>query len=290
MTEQRLTVSCVQLTARDDDKPGTVKKCLDLIDVAADQGAQLVVLPEVWTGLGYSTPDIYRDIAEPVPGPVTDLLAEKARQHGLHLVGSLYARTANGVYENLAPLVGPDGAIIGSYSKTHLFDAPRRTDIPAGIRESDKVTAGDDLPVFATGLGPVGVTVCSDLRFPEVYRVLTLRGARIIVCASAFLSPRLDHWEFFIRARAAENQVFVVASGQVGTEPMSGISFVGRSMIADPWGTIVATASDVEGVVTAHLDLGLVEVMRDRYPLLAQRRPELYGDLVRQVDDLGSGS
>lgn len=283
MTEQRLTVSCVQLTARDDDKAGTVKKCLELIDVAAAQGAQLVVLPEVWTGLGYSTPDLYREIAEPVPGPTTDLLAEKAQQHGLHIVGSLYARAANGAHENLAPLIGPDGAIIGSYSKTHLFDAPNRIDIPAGMRESDKVSAGDDLPVFDTTLGPIGVTVCSDLRFPEVYRVLTLRGARIIVCASAFLSPRLDHWEFFIRARAAENQVFVAASGQVGTEPISGISFVGRSMITDPWGTVVATASDVEGVVTANLDLGLVDIMRDRYPLLDQRRPELYGEITRPI-------
>ena len=283
MTAQSLTVSCVQLTARDDDKAGTVKKCLELIDQAAAQGAQLVVLPEVWTGLGYSTSDIYREIAEPVPGPTTELLADKARQHGLHIVGSLYARGPGGVHENLAPLIGPDGEIIGSYSKTHLFDAPRRTDIPGGIRESDKVTAGDELPVFDTALGSIGVTVCSDLRFPEVYRVLTLRGARIIVCASAFLSPRLDHWEFFIRARAAENQVFVVASGQVGTEPLSGISFVGRSMVADPWGTVVATASDVEGVVTAHLDLGLVDVMRDRYPLLTQRRPELYGDITRPI-------
>lgn len=280
MNASTLTVSCVQLTARDDDKPGTIKKCLELIDVAAGQGAQLVVLPEVWTGLGYSAPDIYRDIAEPVPGPTTDMLAEKAQQHRLHIVGSMYARTADGAYENLAPLIGPDGVIIGSYSKTHLFDAPNRIDITGGIRESDKVTAGNELPVFDTALGPIGVTVCSDLRFPEVYRVLTLRGARIIVCASAFLSPRLDHWEFFIRARAAENQVFVAASGQVGTEPMSGISFVGRSMIADPWGTIVATASDVEGVVTANLDLGLVDVIRARYPLLDQRRPELYGEIA----------
>ncbi len=280
MSDSTLTVSCVQLTARDDDKPGTIKKCLELIDVAAGQGAQLVVLPEVWTGLGYSAPDLYRDIAESVPGPTTDLLAEKAQQHGLHIVGSMYARAADGAYENLAPLIGPDGVIIGSYSKTHLFDAPNRIDITRGIRESDKVTAGTALPVFDTSLGPIGVTVCSDLRFPEVYRVLTLRGARIIVCASAFLSPRLDHWEFFIRARAAENQVFVAASGQVGTEPTSGISFVGRPMIVDPWGTIVATASDVEGVVTANLDLGLVDVMRQRYPLLDRRRPELYGDIT----------
>jgi predicted amidohydrolase len=110
--------------------------------------------------------------------------------------------------------------------------------------------------------------------------VLTLRGARVIVCASAFLSPRYDHWEFFLRARAAENQVFVIASGQYGTEPLSGISYVGRSMIVDPWGTIIATASDAETLVTAHLDLDLIDEMRSRYPLLDQRRPEMYGEIV----------
>ena len=149
------------------------------------------------------------------------------------------------------------------------------------MRESDKVVAGDDLPVFPTALGPVGVSVCSDLRFPEVYRVLTLRGARIIVCASAFLSPRIDHWEVFLRARAAENQVFVVASGQVGTEPVSGTSFVGRSMVVDPWGVIAATAPDVEGVTTTTLDLDIIEQMRHRYPLLDQRRPGLYSEIAQ---------
>lgn len=275
-----ITVSCVQFTALDDDKDGTIKTCLRLIDRAAAEGAELVVLPETWTGLGYSTPTRYQDIAEPVPGPTTEMLAEKARAHGLYIVGSLYARNEAGRFQNLAPVIDPNGEIVGSYAKTHLFDAPNRVDIKGGMKESDKVDAGDTLPVFDTALGRLGVTVCSDLRFPEVYRVLTLRGARIILCASAFLSPRLDHWEFFIRSRAAENQVFVVASGQVGTEPASGIAFVGRSMIADPWGTIIATASDVEGVVTARLDLSVIDVMRERYPLLDQRRPELYTDLI----------
>lgn len=281
MTSTRyVTVSCVQFTARDDNKSGTIKTCLELIDEAAQQGAHLVVLPELWTGLGFSAAADYREIAEPVPGPTTDLLAERARRHGIHIVGSMYARNPNGDHHNLTPLIGPSGEILGSYAKTHLFDAPNRVDIRGGIRESEKVAAGEDLSVFDTDAGPVGLTVCSDLRFPEVYRVLTLRGARIIVCASAFLSPRLDHWEFFLRARAAENQVFVVASGQVGTEPASGIGFVGRSAVVDPWGTIVATAPDVEGVVTSHLDLNLIEVMRNRYPLLDQRRPELYGDIT----------
>ncbi|MFZ5508427.1 MAG: nitrilase-related carbon-nitrogen hydrolase [Pseudomonadota bacterium] len=152
---------------------------------------------------------------------------------------------------------------------------------PDRRRESDRVGAGDELPVFETAVGPVGVSVCSDLRFPEVYRELALKGAQVIVCASAFLSPRLDHWEFFLRARATENQCWVVASGQVGVEPKSGTAFVGRSMVVDPWGVIVATAPDTECCITVDIDLDHIDEVKRRYPLMDQRRPELYGNIGR---------
>jgi predicted amidohydrolase len=145
--------------------------------------------------------------------------------------------------------------------------------------ESKKVAPGGNLDVYGTNFARIGLSVCSDLRFPEVYREMALKGAEILVCASAFLSPRIDHWEFFLRARAAENQTFVVASGQYGVEPKSGLAFVGRSMIVDPWGVIVATASDTEDCVTAFIDLDFVQEVRQRYPLLSQRRPELYRTL-----------
>jgi predicted amidohydrolase len=270
------TVSCIQFTAVDGEKSATIDKALRLVRQAGERGSQLVVLPEVWTGLGYSDKSIYRDIAEPIPGPTTDLLAREARRFGMYIAGSIYEHAGHGVYHNTCPLIGPDGAIVGLYRKTHLFDAPNRHDIQGGIRESDKVRAGDALPVFQTALGPIGLSVCSDLRFPEVYREMTLRGAQLLVCASAFLSPRFDHWEFFLRARAAENQVWVVASGQYGTEPKSGIGFVGRSMVVDPWGTVTATASDAETCLSAVVDPGFVDEVRQRYPLLEQRRPELY--------------
>src|SRR5277367_3796482 len=217
------TVSCVQFTAVDGEKQATIEKALRLVRQAGERGSKLVVLPEVWTGLGYSDKTIYRDIAETIPGPTTDLLAREARRYAMYIAGSIYESAGNGVYHNTCPLIGPDGAIVGMYRKTHLFDAPNRHDIRGGIRESDKVRAGNALPVFETSIGPIGLSVCSDLRFPEVYREMTLRGARLLVCASAFLSPRFDHWEFFLRARAAENQVWVVASGQYGMEPKSGI-------------------------------------------------------------------
>jgi len=274
-----LSIACVQFTAVDGEKEATVAKALRLVDEAGRRGAQLVVLPEVWTGLGYSTPDAYKEIAEPIPGPTSEALGALARTHGLHIVGSIYEKNGER-YHNTASMIGPDGGIVGLYRKTHLFDAPNRPDIKGGIRESDKVVAGDELPVFDTPIGRIGVSVCSDLRFPEIYRVMALKGAEVIVCASAFLSPRFDHWEFFLQARACENQCFVAASGQVGTEPKSGIGFVGRSMIVDPWGTVVATASDTETVVVSQVDLDFIAEVKRRYPLMDQRRPELYGPIV----------
>ncbi|MCK6449748.1 MAG: carbon-nitrogen hydrolase family protein [Alphaproteobacteria bacterium] len=278
-----LNIACVQFTAVDGEKEATVRTAVRLIEEAAGRGAALVVLPEVWTGLGYSTPSAYKEIAEPIPGPTTDRLGRIARQYGLHIVGSIYEDAGQGVYHNTAPLIGPDGGIVGLYRKTHLFDAPNRPDIKPGMQESAKVRAGDSLPVFDTAIGRIGVSVCSDLRFPEIYRVLALQGAEVIVCASAFLSPRFDHWEFFLRARACENQVFVAASGQVGTEPRSGIGFVGRSMIVDPWGTIVSTASDTETVTSAEIDVDFIDEVKRRYPLMEQRRPALYGPIADLV-------
>jgi predicted amidohydrolase len=279
MTQRPVVVSSVQITAVDGEKDRTVEKMLGFIDTAGRRGSTLVVLPELWTGLGFSDETGYRDIAEPIPGPVTSLLAEKARAWGMCIAGSMYEAAPDGRYHNAVPLIGPGGDILGLYRKTHLFDAPNRPDIPPGIVESKKVAAGDRLDVYGTNLARIGLSVCSDLRFPEVYREMALKGAEILVCASAFLSPRYDHWEFFLRARATENQCFVVASGQYGKEPKSGLAFVGRSMIVDPWGVIVATASDDEGVVTAEIDLAYIETVRERYPLMRQRRPELYSVL-----------
>lgn len=289
-----VTVSAVQITADDNNKDATVERMLGFLDIAGERGSTLCVLPEVWTGLGYSTDKAYADIAEEIPGPTTKALAEKAQKYGMYVVGSIYERAGNKFY-NSSPMIAPSGEIVGKYWKTHLFDAPNRPDIKGGMMESSKVAAGDELPVFRLEeMGPdknigqpqVGVSVCSDLRFPEIYRELALNGAEIIVCASAFLSPRYDHWEFFLRARATENQCWVVASGQYGTDPSSGISFVGRSMIVDPWGTVVATASDEEGVVTAEIDLNFANEVKRRYPLMDQRRPDMYGTIGKNKDDV----
>ncbi len=277
----KLKIATVQMTTDDRDKAGVVAKVLRMIDEAGGQGVDLIVLPEVWTGLGYTDAYPYQAMAEPIPGPITDTLGELARRHGAMIVGSMYEAAPDGRYFNAAPFIDRDGSILGRYRKTQLFDAENRTDIPPGMIESKKVAAGDELPVFDTDAGKIGVFVCSDLRFPEIARVEALKGAQILVCCSAFLSPRFDHWEFFLRARACENQVFVAASGQFGQEPASGIGFVGRSCVVDPWGVIVAMAPDRECVTVTTIDLALIEEVRYKYPLMLQRRPELYGPIVR---------
>ena len=286
MTDARpMTVSAIQITSDDAAKDATIERMMGFLDLAGRRGSELVVLPEIWTGAGLSTEEAYLDLAEPIPGPTTDLLAQKARKYGMYIVGSMYEREGNQHY-NSSPLITPEGEIMGKYWKTHLFDAPNRPDIKGGIRESDHVEAGTELPVFQTDPAKVGVSVCSDLRFPEVYREMALKGAEVIVCASAFLSPRFDHWEFFLRARATENQCWVVASGQYGVEPQSGIAFVGRSMVVDPWGTVVATASDEEGVITTDIDLNFAEEIKRRYPLMDQRRPDMYGHIGKPKDQV----
>ena len=277
----KLKVATVQMTTDDRDKARVVDKVVRMIDEAGTQGADLIVLPEVWTGLGYADAYPFQAMAEPIPGPTTDTLTALARRHGAMIVGSMYERAADGRHFNTAPFINRDGSILGCYRKTHLFDAQNRTDIPPGMMESKKVAPGDELPVYDTDAGKIGVFVCSDLRFPEIARVEALKGAQILVCCSAFLSPRFDHWEFFLRARACENQVFVVASGQVGHEPASGVGFVGRSCVVDPWGVIVATAPDRECVTVTTIDLAQIDEVKYRYPLMLQRRPSMYGLISR---------
>jgi predicted amidohydrolase len=267
---EAVTVSVIQTAPRDDDKPGNIARMAAWLDEAGARRSDFVVLPEVWTGTGFSREGAHAELAEPIPGPATGMLAEKARKHGMHVVGSLYERAADGRLFNSAPVIAPSGDIIGLYRKTHLFDASNRPDLPPMLDESRKVSAGDALLTVETNRGRAGVAICSDLRFPEIFREHALAGARMVLLPTAFLAPRLDHWEFLLRARAMDNQLFVIASGMVGRD------FVGRSMVVDPWGVVLATAPDAEGIITTTIDLDAVARTRAWWDLLGQRRPALY--------------
>lgn len=273
--QDALTVSVIQFNGSDEDKQENVDKALRYLDVAGQRGSKLAVLPETFTGTGLSREDRARELAEPIPGPTTEALQEKARHYGMTVVGSLFERGEDGRTHNTAPVIGPDGALLGSYRKSHLFDPENRPDIP-DVRESRKVAPGDALLHLDIDGVRYGIAVCSDLRFPEIFLEYALRDVEVVVLPTAFLAPRGDHWEFLMRARATDNQYFMVGTGMVGKLANTGIGFVGRSMVVDPWGVILAQSPDYECCTTSMIDLSAVRTVRQWWPLNRQRRPWMY--------------
>jgi predicted amidohydrolase len=244
-----------------------------LVRAAAADGAELVVLPEKWTALG--APEAIRAAAEPLDGPTLSAAASWSRELGIFLVAGSVPELVEGREKlaNTSVMLGPDGERLAVYRKLHMFDVDVAD---VSYRESEIEQAGDRIALGEAGEAQVGLTICYDLRFPELYRILALRGARVITVPSAFTERTgRDHWEVLIRARAIEDQVFIVAAGQIGAAPPHYRSY-GRSMIVDPWGVVVAQAPDTETFVAADLDFANQDDVRDRLPSLRHRRPEAY--------------
>ena len=248
----------------------------ELVDGAAGDGAALIVLPEYFSVAG--DPEDLRAGAEPLGGPTTTWAADVARRHGVWLVAGSFPEapeTPGGHLHNTSLLVAPDGTVAALYRKVHLFD----TDVEgARSRESATFAAGDKLCVVTAGDIEVGMSICYDLRFPELTRILALRGATVVVVPSAFTATTgPPHWEVLLRARAIENEVFVLAAGQVGDLPPGMPSCHGHSMIIDPWGTVLAELDGSRtGYATAELDLDGQRRIREELPVLANRRPGAY--------------
>ena len=244
-----------------------------LVRDAARDGAELIVLPEKWTVLGSA--EAIRAAAEPIDGPALSAAAAWARELGVSLVAGSVPELAPDQEKpaNTSVMFGPDGERRAVYRKIHMFDV----DVgDVSYRESEIEQAGDQIAIGDADGTLVGLTVCYDLRFPELYRILALRGARVITVPSAFTERTgRDHWEVLNRARAIEDQVFVIAAGQVGFAPPHYRSY-GRSMIVDPWGVVLAQAADTECFVSADLDFATQDEVRDRLPSLRHRRPDAY--------------
>ncbi|MBD0337845.1 MAG: carbon-nitrogen hydrolase family protein [Thermoleophilia bacterium] len=267
-----MRVACVQLSSRA-DKAANLERAELLVERATAAGAEVVVLPEKWNAIGDA--ETLHAAAEPLDGGESvAAMAGWARSHGITLVGGSITERRDGreKLSNTCVVFDPEGEIAAVYRKIHLFDVE-----VGGLvyRESEAEDPGEEA-VVCPGDWPIGLTVCYDLRFPELYRILALEGALLVTVPSHFtLHTGKDHWEVLLRARAIENQLYVAAAAQFG-ETRPGRWSYGRSLIVDPWGLVLATAPDEEAVVTADLDLGRLEDVRAKLPSLAQRQPDAY--------------
>ncbi|HET9105247.1 MAG TPA: carbon-nitrogen hydrolase family protein [Solirubrobacteraceae bacterium] len=268
-----MRVGAIQMNAGAD--PGrNLETAERLVRAAAGQGASFIVLPEKWSVLG--TAEDLRAGAQALDGPAISWARAVAAELGIDLLaGSIYEDTGHGrLGANTSVHAGPDGEIRAVYRKIHLFDVEvdgRR------YAESETEVAGDEVVVSTLVDGTVlGLSICYDVRFPELYRALAGRDARIMAIPAAFtLATTRDHWETLVRARAIENQCFVIAPNQIGEHP-GGIRTGGRSLIVDPWGVVLAQAGDAETAIVAELDMSRIDAVRAGIPALRHRRPAVY--------------
>ena len=245
--------------------------CMYLSQAAAE-GAELAVLPEMFCCPYESS--AFRSFAEESGGLIWQTMSKAASNHGLWLVaGSMPERCGNLLY-NTAFVFDPTGRQVARHRKLHLFDI----DIANGqqFRESDTFSAGDQITVFDTPFGKIGICICFDLRFPELSRQMALQGARAVIVPAAFnRTTGPMHWELLFRTRAVDNQIFTIGAAPAADETAAYISY-GNSLVCDPWGTVPCRADDQPNLLVSDLDLSLCESGRQQLPLLSARRTDLY--------------
>lgn len=268
----KFIAAAVQMDSQD-DKMANLAAAEGYIREAAARGARLVVLPE---SMNYIGRDMAQE-AEAIPGgPTFQRLSDLARELDLWLeAGSIYESNPEDPVRpfNTTFLIRPDGTLAAKYAKLHPFDVV----LPNGVtsRESDRVCPGKKLTVAETDLGKVGLGICYDIRFGEMFRIMALEGAKLFAVPANFtVNTGKDHWEVLLRARAIENECYVIAPNQMGKKPR--FTAYGNSLMVDPWGTVIARASDKPGVITAEIDLDYVTKVRQSTFTLDNRRPDVY--------------
>jgi deaminated glutathione amidase len=269
-----MRVGAVQLNSTE-DSDRNLETADRLVREAASLGAQLVALPEKWSVLG--TDEQMTAGAEPLDGRCISWARSIARELGIDLVAGSIVEQVDGRAKNAntSVHVGADGEVRAVYRKLHMFDVEVDGVVYA---ESSTEEPGEEVVVSELPGGVrLGMSICYDVRFPELYRILAVRGAQVVSVPAAFTLPTTrDHWEVLLRARAIENQCFVIAPNQIGAHPPGNRSG-GRSMIIDPWGLVLALAPDLETVIVADLDFDALGRVRERIPALRHRRPDAYG-------------
>ena len=258
--------------AGSDDKDRNIAKAEEYIRKAAAEGAHVVSLPEMWN-CPYSN-DYFREFAEDEQGRCVRFMSQLAGELGIYLIGGTIAELADDKVYNTAYCFDKNGKIIGKHRKAHLFDI----DIAGKFRfmESDTLTAGDSVTVIDTVFGKIGVAVCYDVRFPELFKRMALEGAKLIVLPAAFnTTTGPAHWELLMRARAVDNQVYFAANAPARDD--DGIfKAYGYSCTVNPWAEVVAKADEKECIIYSDIDFAYVDEIREQLPVLRHRRPELY--------------
>jgi deaminated glutathione amidase len=269
----RIRVACVQMTSRA-DKAANLETAERLVAQAAATGADVVVLPEKWNAIGDAA--VYHASAEPLDGGESvTAMSSWAREHGITLVGGSIAERREGreKLSNTSLVFDSAGEVVATYRKIHLFDVE-----VGGVvyRESEAEEPGEEPVVAEAEDWKLGLSVCYDIRFPELYRILALEGAELVTVPAHFTTPTgKDHWHVLLRARAIENQLYLAAAAQVG-ETLPRKPAYGRSLIVDPWGVVVAQAPDEETVISAELERAHLEDIRAKLPSLANRQAHAY--------------
>ncbi|MCK8061590.1 MULTISPECIES: carbon-nitrogen hydrolase family protein [unclassified Fusibacter] len=266
-----MKIALIQMTVTD-DKTRNMKTAKDWIEKASQEKAQVVVLPEMFN-CPYDN-SYFEDFAEVEGGLTYRFLSEQAKEYNLLLVGgSVPEREGSNIY-NTSYIFDKNGKLLAKHRKAHLFDIA----IENGIRfmESDVLTPGDQATVFDTDFGRVGLCICYDIRFPELARRMTLDGARLIIVPGAFnMTTGPAHWELTARARALDNQVFYALCSPARVEGASYVAY-GHSMVTNPWGMVVDSLDEGEGILITEVDFDMVDSIREQLPLLKHRRMELY--------------
>ncbi len=274
---RKYTVALVQMDTGNDKGANLAAACR-YIDEAAAAGAKLVAFPEVMNLDGENVGE--GGGAETVPGYTTERLAAKAKEHGIYIHSGSLSECIPGEDRayNTSVLIDPAGEIVARYSKLHTFDVT----LPDGSVqcESARIRPGEGITTIDTALGKLGMAICYDIRFGEMFRLMALRGAQVIFTPANFTMPTgKDHWETILRTRAIENGVYIVAPDQIGRK--ADFTAYGNSMVVDPWGTVIARAPDRPGVLCAQIDLDYLDAVRAKIPSLLNRRTDIY-DVVEK--------
>lgn len=271
---RKYKIGVIQCDTQNDKKKNLDQIC-GLIDQAAAQGAQLITLPETMHCIGDNVGE-GGSRQEEIPGYTIGRMMEKAREHHIYIhCGSIAeAREGERRYFNTTVLLDREGRILAKYRKLHTFDVVMPDGTP--VMESERVYPGNEIVTVDTELGCLGLSICYDLRFPELYRIMALRGAQVLLVPANFtMVTGKDHWEVLLRARAIENGCYVAAADQVGKKTNGQLPY-GNSLVADPWGTVIARARDRAGMFVAEIDLDYLDEVRTRIPSLKNRRDDIY--------------